>query len=370
MECVRISNIMRDINGLAVPEVDIGQIRNTARAVEKFCILCSAIELGVFDNLRKPKNAETLAKELNLHQEMTQKFCAALMASDFLRMDRNGEYSLTELSRTYLVSSSPLYQGHHIKLMQIRREEMASKLSKVVKNGPSAVDTAPSDLDIFDQIFTIAMAEYALGGCLQRTVEVLRANSDFMKAKRSLDLGGGHGLYSIAFSKLNPKLRAVVFDLPAVIDGFTREIVSKCDVKVELISGDMKKEDIGSGYDIVFVSEVLYGPKESTSLILKKINASLNEDGILISKHFHQAEIQKDSVAAFSDLMFSMVRGEGYGIYSTGELCDIIESNGFSVVQVEDISTPSSPSRIIIAKKVRLRYELMNGGLLDPGTRR
>lgn len=353
MECSRVVSIMRDIDGLKVPEVDIGQIRNTAHAVEKFYILCSAIDLGIFDNLQKPKNAEVLAKELGLHRGMTQQLCTALVASNFLRMDPEGKYALTELSGTYLISSSPLYQGHHIKLMRIRRQEMASRLSTVVKNGPSAIDTAPSDLDIFDQSFTIAMAEYALGGCLQRTVEVLRANSDFMMAKRSLDLGGGHGLYSIAFSRLNPELRAVVFDLPAVIDGFTREMVSKCDVKVGLISGDMTTDDIGSGYDIVFVSEVLYGPEESISLILKKINASLNEDGILISKHFHQDGIHKDSVAAFSDLMFSVVRGEGHWIYPTDEFCELIELNGFSVVQIEDISTSSSPSRIIIAKKVR-----------------
>jgi SAM-dependent methyltransferase len=347
-----IVDTVTDLDRLTVPEVDVGQIRNIAHAAEMFYVLCSAVELGIFDNLQSPKNVIHLAGELGLHQGMTQKLCASLEASGFLRMDQDGKYALTDLSNTFLVTSSPLYQGHHIQLMKRRREEMAVKLSEVIKEGPSVVKTYSGDLGIFDRSFTIAMAEYALGGCLQRTVEVLKTNSDFMKAKRSLDLGGGHGLYSIAFSRLNPELEAFVFDLPTVIDEYTREIVSVCDGKVKLLSGDMTKDDLGSDYDVVFVSEVLYGPKESINLILKKINASLKEGGILISKHFHQDEIYKDTVAVLFDLMFSLVRGVDHGIYPTIELCHLIESNGFSVVQIKDISTFSSPSRIIIAKKI------------------
>ena len=139
MECSRIVSIMRDIDGLKVPEVDIGQIRNTAHAVEKFYILCSAIDLGIFDNLQKPKNAEVLAKELGLHRGMTQQLCTALVACDFLRTDHEGKYALTSLSKTFLVTSSPLYQGHHIQLMKRRRDEMAVKLTEIIKEGPSVV---------------------------------------------------------------------------------------------------------------------------------------------------------------------------------------------------------------------------------------
>jgi len=352
MKPVEIADTVMNLNRLTVPKVDVGQIRNTAHAVEKFYILCSAIELEVFDDLRNPKNAMHLAEDLGLHQGMTQKLCAALVASDFLRMNHEGKYALTDLAKTFLVTSSPLYQGDHIKLMKKRREEMASKLSEAIKNGPSGMRTSSGDLGIFDQNFTISMAQYALGGCLQRTVEFLKTNDDFMKARRSLDLGGGHGLYSIAFSRLNPELEAVVFDLPSVIEGFTREMVSICDCNVKLLSGYMTKDDIGSDYDVVFVSEVLYDPKESINVILKKINNSLKEGGILISKHFHQDDIHEDLVAVFSDLMFSMVSGDRHGIYSTSELCHLIESNGFSVVQIEDIRSTSNPSRIIIAKKV------------------
>ncbi|WP_269849642.1 methyltransferase [Methanosarcina horonobensis] len=51
---------------------------------------------------------------------------------------------------------------------------------------------------------------------LQETVRVVRENVDFTNVKKLLDLGGGHGLYAIAFSKLNEDLQAFVFDLPPV----------------------------------------------------------------------------------------------------------------------------------------------------------
>ena len=197
------------------------------------------------------------------------------------------------------------------------------------------------------------MAEYALGGCLQRTVEVLKKNSDFMKAKRSLDLGGGHGLYSIAFSRLNPELEAFIFDLPTVIDEFASEIVSVCDGKVKLLSGDMTKDDLGSDYDVSIRFRSSLRTDGFNQLNPEKDKCQFKGGRDLISKHFHQDEISKDMVSVFFDLMFSLTRGMDHGIYPTGELCHIIESNGFSVVQIEDISTFSSPTKIIIAKKVR-----------------
>ncbi len=321
-----------------------GQILETARAFEKFYVLSTAVEYEIFDALLKPKTSSELADARGFHRDMTDKLCRAMTSMDLLT--KNGDkYTLTDLSNKFLISTAPYYQGDLIKLLKKTREERWSKLGDALKNGPIEI---PRDNAVFDRSFILAMGEAAICGSLQRTMKVLREYEDFIKAKRVLDLGGGHGLYSIAFTRLNPNSDVVVFDLPQVIEGVTKEIVSVHNGKIELAQGDLTKDGIGSGYDVVFVSDVLYRPEASLVPILEKINKSLNDGGLLISKHYHLDDVSADQTALFFDLMFSISGGVNL-VHPSDKFCDFIEAGGFSVVHVEDIG---GPSKVIIAKKV------------------
>ena len=158
--------------------------------------------------------------------------------------------------------------------------------------------------------------------------------------------GGGHGLYALAFKEINPELDVYVFDLPQVI-----EVAKKfVEDKVKLIAGDFTKDDIGSGYDVVFASDVLYRPRDELSRILRKVHESLNDGGILITKHWHIDDLREDSTAVFFDLMFAILDEEDR-VYSTPEFCDILESCKFEVVDIVDVGESYSPSKIVIAKR-------------------
>lgn len=336
------------INSGQLCEIDPGPVRELASSVEKFFILSAAVELEIFDMLKEPKNAAKLSKEANLHSGLTEKLCDALVASDFLIKEGN-TYSVSDISKTLLVKDSPFYQGNLIKLLKNTREGRWNKLSEAIKEGPLGMQP---EAGVFDKSFILAMAEAAICGSLQRTIEVVRNNPDFLEAKRALDLGGGHGLYSIAFSQLNPELEVSVFDLPKVIDEVTEEIISDFEGKIKTITGDFVEDDIGSDYDLIFASDVLYRPEKSLKSLLEKINSSLKDDGIVISKHYHIDDLIIDSTAVFFDLMFS-INELADRVYSSSQFCDMLDDCGFSVVQVENISDSFSPSRIIIARKVK-----------------
>ncbi len=308
------------------------QIFETACAFEKFYVLSTAVEHEIFDALSEPKTSSELADLRGLHRDMTEKLCRAMTSMALLTKngDNGDKYALTNISKKFLIEASPYYQGDLIKLMKKTREDRWGNLSEALKNGPMEI---PRDHTVFDRSFILAMAEAAICGSLQRTMRALRENEDFMRAKRILDLGGGHGLYSIAFARLNPDFEVTVFDYPQVIEGITKEVISGHNGGINLIQGDLTKDGIGSGYDVVFVSDVLYRPEASLVPILKKINTSLNDGGLLISKHYHLDDISEDQTA----------------VHSSAKFCDFIEDSGFSVVHVEEIG---SPSKIIIAKKV------------------
>ena len=340
-----------------LPPVDITQLSDIVQAVKKIHVLTSARELGIFECLKTPLSAAELAAKLNLHQRNTGKLGDALVAAGFLSKNEH-KYCLSDLSRTFLLKDSFYYQGDLLGLWQKAGEERWGKLAAAVKNGPvKPVEiTKPQKKDknahvVFDKTFTLAMAEGAITWDLPKTMEVLKNLPELKRAEKLLDLGGGHGLYALAFTHINPHLKACIFDLPQVIEETTKHVVAG-EEGITCIAGDFAQDDIGSYYDIVFTSDFLYlcDPEEELKRGLNKIHASLNTGGLLISKHWHIDDLHKDATAVFFDLMFSM-RAETDRVYSTAEFCKMLEDNGFLLVQVHDISSSSSPSRVIIARK-------------------
>jgi len=226
-----------------------------------------------------------------------------------------------------------------------------SKLGQALKEGviPQKPDEKKS---AFDKTFILSMAEASMRGPLHRIVKKIRDIPEFKKAKKLLDLGGGHGLHAIAFAQINPDLEAIVFDLPPVVE-VTKEYISQygMEERVKVMAGDFDKDDIGKGYDVIFVSHsAFYHTKESIHEPLEKIHEALNKGGIVISNHWMLDDGKNSSTLALWDLWLSVL-GYPHHVYTVKEFVDLLKEKNFSDVQIFDIATPGDPSIIVIAKK-------------------
>ncbi len=340
--------LLHDLSQL--PPADAGALHELAQSVETFQLLASSLQLGLFDALETPKNAEELADELGLNSVITRKCCDALTGSGFL-LRKDGSYALSDLSKTFLLKTSPYYQGDLIGLLKKTRIERWGRISDALKSGPVGLER--NFESVFDERFIRAMAQGAMRGGLQKTIEILGGHREFMNARRLLDLGGGHALYSIAFAQLNPSLDVRLLDLPPVVENVARRNISayRAD-RVTAVPGDFTQDDLGEGYDVVFASDVLYRPRESLGPVLGRIHSSLKDNGLFISKHWHIDDPVKDITAVYFDLMFSITDG-AERIYSTEAFSKILESHGFSIEEVHDFNHRFHPSRMIIARKVK-----------------
>jgi len=145
---------------------------------------------------------------------------------------------------------------------------------------------------------------------------------------------------------LKPELEVVLFDLPQVTE-ISKEYLEQYGMsnKIKFIAGDFTEDDIGNGYDIVFVSDV------TISGILKKVYDALNENGVLIYRRW---TINDDRTSPLTsvlfDFMLAMMRSE-HRVYTLGEYIHLLEDTGFSITQILDISSPQDPTKIIVAKK-------------------
>ena len=319
------------------------------KGCEAFHILLTALDFELFDLLQELKTAEQISSEIGTDASLTEKFLNALVALQLLSK-HDGRYTNSKLASTFLMKSSPFSQGNLLRLSG-RNSDNGSKLNSILK-GDVQKKKGERFEDVFDPSFILAMAEGSMRGSLHRTVNEVSVLPEFQNARKLLDLGGGHGLYAIAFAEMNPDLKAAVFDLPHVTE-VTKEFIERYGMneRIGVIGGDFFEDEIESGYDIIFASDVFYRKPDELSSVLKKVYDALNKGGSITLKHWI---LNDDRTAPPTSVLFDLklsLWGDRHHIYTESEYIELLKSAEFSNVRVLDISSQTSPSVIIIGNK-------------------
>ncbi len=344
--------MMRDEKLLKVPEVDVNYFtnlfENSLNGIRIYSVLTSALELGLFDSLKVPKSVDELASELGCDKKLLLLLCKILCKLKLLS-EVDGKFVNTKLSMELLTSDSFYSQRVFIENTK-GILNLWMNLTSILKKG--AIKRNPDKF--FAERAIHSLAQHSLLGELQKIVKIISNLPEFWNARKLLDLGGGHGLYAIAFTKLNPKLEAYVFDLPNVIEK-TKEYIRKFKgERVKVLAGNFFTDNIGKNYDIVFSS---YNPGGKNPNLISKIYSSLNKGGIYVNKQV----FRDNKEISLLDLEWNLWRFEGIekGIkvytfkndLSFKEYLKSLEEVGFKILNIihldEDMGT-----KMIVAKKI------------------
>lgn len=332
-----------------IPGISSEPLDRIGRDCEALHILFTAFDFDLFHLLEEPKTANQISEEIETNPYLTVKFLNALVALQLLSK-HDGRYTNTKLASTFLVKSSPFYQSNLLRL-SAKGSDNWSKMSSILK-GEIQKEKDGRFEDVFDPSFILAMAEGSMRGSLHRTVKEVSTLPEFQEAGKLLDLGGGHGLYAIAFSQSNQNLEVVLFDLPHVTE-VAKEFITKYEMeeRIAIIGGNFLEDDVGNGYDIIFASDVFYRKKDVLISILRKIHNALTDNGSIVLKHWL---LNDDRTAPLVSVLFDLklsLRGDGHYIYTEKEYIELLQEVGFSSIRTLDISSSSSPSVIVIGKK-------------------
>ncbi|HJH31189.1 MAG TPA: methyltransferase domain-containing protein [Methanosarcinaceae archaeon] len=337
------------------PKISSESLDGMIKGCERTRILFTALDFDLFDLLDVSMTAEEISSRIETNAHMTGKFLNTLVAMKLL-IKRDGRYANTELASTFLKKSSPFYQGHLLRLSGKTRDW--SKLNTILKADVSEEDNSRGNdrnfEDVFDPGFILAMAEGSMRGGLHRTVNEVSNLPEFKKARKLLDLGGGHGLYAIAFAQMNPDLDAVVFDLPHVTE-VTKEFIDRYDMneRVGVFGGNFYEDEIKNEYeyDIIFASDALYCKPDVLAGVLNKIYVALDNGGSVMLKHWIlDNDRTAPATSVHFDLMLSL-HGDRHHIYTENEYIELLQGAGFLNIRTLDISSQTSPSVIIMGNK-------------------
>ncbi len=238
-----------------------------------FRVLVAADALGVFDVLAKgPASAETVAERIGARVRGTKLLLEALEALRYLK--RHGQaYQMTRMARRWLPIVQPGLE--YFAWETLKRWD---HLEAAVRDGTPAPDRQRDAA--FQRMYQAGM----------RTVAALTADEVVSKvrvsahARRLLDVGGGHGLHSVRFCRRHPDLTATVFDLPEARQETLAGIRDgDLENRMSFRGGDFFEDDLGSGYDVALLFDVVHMfEAERNGTLVRRVAEALAPGGRLI----------------------------------------------------------------------------------------
>ncbi len=302
-------------------------------------ILLAGVGLGIFDALGETaRGANELGEELSLDRRAARILCDALAGAGLLRKS-SGSYANTEAGRRFLCSASPesrVASLHHLGLLYQRW----GWLHQVVRTG-QPVDDGQLDPALLSGKHSFARAMADIG----RTSAVQTADAlELSGVRRMLDIGGGPGLYAIEFVRRLPQLRAVVLDDPETLEVAARNLKEAgVTERVELRAGDAWEDDLGSGYDLILLSNFVHiYPAADNRRLVERCARALASGGRLVIKDF-LLEADRTSPAGASLFAVQMlVSTQGGDCYTREEIRGWFEAAGLKLEQVTALTAQSS----------------------------
>lgn len=319
-----------------------GFINNVANGYKKSQILFTAFKVGIFDVLEEERTPSEIASLLGWSERGITMLLDGLYAIELIEK-KQGKYKNTPMASLCLAKSGKYYQGN------ILRHNMSSwnawqMLEERVRTGTCAPpgENRPAE----------ALRDFILGMCNIAKIsaqEVLQM-VDLSGFQHMLDLAGGPATYAIKFLQAHPQMRATLFDRAEVIE-IAQEQVREAGLeeRFSYLAGDCLTDDIGTGYDFVFVSNLIhsFSYSENASLI-KKIYNALISGGTLIIKDFI---LENDRLGPAFSLIFALhmlVHTPEGNCYTFNEIKEWTDQAGFANEQAFSL-TPQT--RLWVVRK-------------------
>jgi acetylserotonin N-methyltransferase len=302
-------------------------------------VMFVAVSLGLFDSLeREPSSVERLAAELQLQSEPLQRLLDACAGLGLLHK-HDGIYKNEPVASTYLRRGTPnTLAGYILYSDKVLFQLWAHLENSIRQGGPQWKQAFHLDGSIFDHFFRTDddMQAFLQGmhgfGTLSSPLVV--SAFDLSRFKTFVDLGGATGHLAIAACERYPRLNAVLFDLPRVIDAVQHQI-SLCSVasRIELKKGDFFSQEQLPAADLFGLGRILHDwPDEKVSGLLRAIHQRLPSGGGILLAEKLLNEDKTGPIAAQLQSLNMLVCTEGKE-RTLGEFRALLESAGFAEVR-------------------------------------
>jgi SAM-dependent methyltransferase len=315
-------------------------------AFVKLGAVVAARKLDLFALLaERPRSLTEMASRLSADPNGLHVLADELVGAGYLQ--RNGEtYANAPIARSWLEPGSDLDMSEYLSWLGIIWP-MWERLHETVRQGgpKQTIWRQMRDHPEWGRTF----ARYLRSAAHLNAELIVQAVPLPQGVRRFLDLGGGHGVHSIAFCRRYPDLNAVVFDLP-LLAPVVEETVAGAALadRIRFQGGDYLQGPLGSGYDVVFCSDIFHNHTQPDSRqLVGRSAAALAPGGLFVCYGLFREDLP-EGLLALVDLVFFMESATRVPSYA--DMASWLEAAGLGALEKVPITSVAARTLLVSRK--------------------
>jgi ubiquinone/menaquinone biosynthesis C-methylase UbiE len=298
-----------------------------------------ANEIGLFEQLAEgPTTLDELAQRIGIPRRTIRILADAMVALGFV--DRQADrYQNGPVAATFLSGQTPADLRPFLRFWNYISYPAWMQLEEAIRTGQGAVGYLDETDEKRSRIFSEGVEAITAGIAM-----ALASSYDFSPHQRLLDLGGGTGSFLPAVLRSYGRLKATLFELPAVA-AIARQQLGKTpfEGQVEVVQGDFFKDPIPLGHDVVLIANVIHllSPEHNLELLRRTRERVPEGARLLLVDFWTDPTHTQPTFAALMAGEFLLVTGEG-DVYSEEEVLTWLKSSGWKFIERKPLAGPGS----------------------------
>jgi hypothetical protein len=200
------------------------ELLDLATAYQRSRVLFALVEFGLPTMLvGAAQSSEEIARRLQIHPRAADRLLHVGVALGLLEQEE-GRFRNARLADEFLIKGKQSYLGEQILLYGRASYPLWRELVPKLREWQPDETPDETEAGMPQEEGQSAESLSAMHNLALLTGRALSLAYDFSRHQKMLDLGGGTGAMSIGVCERHPQLRAVVFDLPQIID-LAREFI-------------------------------------------------------------------------------------------------------------------------------------------------
>lgn len=241
-------------------------------------LLLGAMEIGLFEHLKDGSHdVATLAEKTDATERGIEVLVQALEPLGYLK-SQNGRYRLSKAARRSLPIDMLRDMVPFFKHQLMAYSDVARAIREAPEEGIYGwAHVQSGEVGRSYQTSMRWLASQSVG-------EVVKKITLPEGARRMLDVGGSHGLYTVAFCQRYPALRGTVLDWPIGLEAAQETLRENPDVaeRIDLVERDFEQEELPEGYDFAFLGNIIHGiSPEGNQELFGKLARATTERGMV-----------------------------------------------------------------------------------------
>jgi hypothetical protein len=315
--------------------------------------LKAGLDLEVFTHVAKGTDtAEKIAAAKQVSPRAMRILCDALVVFGVLTKS-DGHYAVPPVAQMLLVKGSPTYLGAMSRIIGAKPIwDEASRLTELVRAGHRlAPEGAETPGNPFWEDFSRGsrnMATMAGPGVAETAAAWFGAGGP----AKILDIAAGSGMYGFSALKRFPNAKLVSVDWPNVLK-LAEPTAAQMGLKdrVEFRPGDIFKDDLGAGYDLVLAVNIYhhFNIEQCTELTRRLYSATASGGALVIVDAVADEKRETERFALVFALTMLIWTEDG-DTYTLAEYARMLNGAGYREVEMRRLPGPA-PQQAVLARK-------------------